>query len=223
MKRPYKRRRILVDTFQYRLLAFNLMYFLTILFIFAAALFLPLMIRLQSDVLSFVEKQEVANEFLLFHSRVWPAIFIIFVLLALHSVFISHRIAGPLYQFRNILEAVTAGNLTVRATIRESDYLHREAAVINDMIAHLNTRIRDIEDHSEELQAGLVELKKAIGSGATEEVNQTIRNLEAQMDRLKLSVDQFRTGAQETRVGHRIAEEIMSTPHPGDSGSIIRS
>ena len=82
----YKRRRILLESFQYRLLVINLIYFVTILLIFAGALFLPLILQLRSGSLSVIEQGEVAGLFLSLHARVWPAMFVVFVLLALHSV-----------------------------------------------------------------------------------------------------------------------------------------
>ncbi|MGH7274407.1 MAG: hypothetical protein ACREIQ_08125, partial [Nitrospiria bacterium] len=83
-----KRRRILIESIQYRLLVINLTYFVTILLIFAGALFLPLILQLQSGSLSVLEQGEVAGQFLALHARVWPAMSVVFVLLALHSVLV---------------------------------------------------------------------------------------------------------------------------------------
>ncbi|MFQ5897232.1 MAG: hypothetical protein ACE5JN_03205 [Candidatus Methylomirabilia bacterium] len=192
MKR-YKRRQILVDAFQYRLLGINLLHFLTILMIFAAALFAPLMIQLDSGTLSWGEKQEVASEFLSLHARVWPPLFATLVLLSIHAIFVSHRIAGPLYQFRKLFTLVAQGNLSVRATIRKHDYLGKDAESINEMIAALRTRITGIEEQYEEVHAVLTELKRAIDSSSVEDMNEQIKHLELRMDRLKVSVNQFRT------------------------------
>ncbi|MGH7273198.1 MAG: hypothetical protein ACREIQ_01900, partial [Nitrospiria bacterium] len=125
-KRPYKRRRILIDDGQYRLLVFNLIYFFSILLIIAASLFIPPMIQLESASLSLIQKQAVANHLLSLHTRLWPALLVLFVLLAIHSVFVSHRIWGALYRFRSVFKAVAEGNLSVRATIRKNDYLRKE-------------------------------------------------------------------------------------------------
>ncbi len=100
VKRPYKRRRILIDAFQYRLLMANLAYFGTIVLVFAVVVFLPLVFQLRPG-----KAEELADEFLSFHARLWPALFIVLVLLAFHSVLLSHRIAGPLYRFRSVLRA----------------------------------------------------------------------------------------------------------------------
>lgn len=175
--RPYKRRRILVDSMQYRLLGVDLLHFHAILLIFAAALFAPLMIQLDSASLSSGEKQAVAREFLSLHARLWPPLIVALVLLALHSVLVSHRIAGPLYQFRNIFKLIAQGNLSVRATIRKRDYLRKDADSINEMIAALETRITGIEEQCDDAESVLTELKRAIDSGSAEEMNEHIKNL----------------------------------------------
>ena len=111
MKRSYRRRRIVVDGLQYRLLAINLLYFLVILLILAAFLFTPLVLKLRdgTTLLSAAEQQEVASQFLTLHKRIWPALLITFGLLSVHSILVSHRIAGPLYQFRRILKGLRDG------------------------------------------------------------------------------------------------------------------
>ncbi len=68
-KRPYKRRQILVDRFQYQLVLINLLYFLAILLIFSAALFVPLIIQLESST-PLSEQEVVAIQFLSLHARV---------------------------------------------------------------------------------------------------------------------------------------------------------
>ncbi|MCI0410047.1 MAG: methyl-accepting chemotaxis protein [Acidobacteria bacterium] len=223
MMRPYRRRRILVDNLQYRLLALNLIYFFTILLIFAGALFVPLIIQLESRTLSFAAKQEVASQFLFLDARVWPAILIVFVLLAIHSVFASHRIAGPLYRFRRVFEAVAEGNLTARAIIRKNDYLVTDADTINAMIATLNTRITRIEQQHGKVRALFAELKRAAKSGSMEEMQQTIEMLGTQMEQLKVYLDQFKIAGNETSVEDKAARNPVQPSPPAASARIARS
>lgn len=206
--RPYKRRRILIESYQYRLLIINLIYFITILLVFAATLFLPLILKLRSGSLSAMEQGEVAGQFLTLHARVWPAMFVVFVLLALHSIFVSHRIAGPLYRFRNIFGAVAGGDLSVRASLRKSDYLEKESDSLNEMIASLRTKIEGIQKHSNEMQGVLPALKTSIESGSLEDIHQHIEDLRVQMERLRMSIGQFRTHPDETGGGGTLMSPV---------------
>ena len=191
--RPYKRRRILIESYQYRLLFINLLYFCIILLIFAAALFLPLILKLRSGSASVIEQGELAGQFLALHARVWPAMLVVFVLLALHSTFVSHRIAGPLYRFRKVFGAVATGDLSVRANLRKGDYLGKESESLNEMIASLRAKIESIQSHHVETQTVLTALKRSIERGSIEDMQRQLEELHVQMEELKASIRQFRT------------------------------
>jgi methyl-accepting chemotaxis protein len=190
--RPYKRRRILIDHFQYRLLIINLLYFCTILLIFATALFLPLILQLYSQTLSPTEQAEAASQFLSLHARVWPAVFVVFILLTIHSVFISHRIAGPLYRFRKIFQAVANGDLSSHRPLRKHDYLRKEWDSINEMITSLRRKVKGIEDPYNEARALVEALEQAVEGGSRDEMIQSIERLRSKMERIQVSLDHFR-------------------------------
>ena len=211
MTRSYRRRRIVVDGLQYRLLAINLLYFLVILLILAAFLFTPLVLKLRDGTtLSAVEQQEVASQFLTLHKRIWPALLITFGLLSVHSILVSHRIAGPLYQFRRILKALRDGDLTVRATFRSNDYLRKEEAIINEMIEAFRAKIKNIDAQSWHLRAGLGALEQAIDGSTVDTLRERIGSLEAGAERLQVSVDQFMTEAEAGRTNEGIAGHATS-------------
>jgi len=191
--RPYKRRRILIESYQYRLLFINLLYFCIILLIFAAALFLPLILKLRSGSASVIEQGELAGQFLALHARVWPAMLVVFVLLALHSTFVSHRIAGPLYRFRKVFGAVARGDLSVRAKLRKGDYLGKESESLNEMIASLRAKIESIQSHHVETQTVLTALKQSIERGSIEDMQRQLEDLHVQMEELNASIGQFHT------------------------------
>lgn len=192
-----RRRRILISAFQYRLLMVDIAHFGTIVLIFALVVFLPLMLQLRSSTSrSPAEAQELADAFLFLHARLWPALILVLILLAFHSVLISHRIAGPLYRFQRVFRAVAEGDLSVRATIRRRDYLTQEADLVNEMIAALRTRIMAIEDHSTAIRAGIGDLKRTIEGGPGEGVGETLDGLDARMKHLLTCLAQFRTGAR---------------------------
>ena len=196
--RPYKRRRILIESYQYRLLFINLLYFSIILLIFAAALFLPLILKLRSGSASVIEQGELAGQFLALHARVWPAMLVVFVLLALHSTFVSHRIAGPLYRFRKVFGAVASGDLSVRANLRKDDYLGKEAESLNEMIASLRAKIASIQSHQIEMQKVLTVLKQSIDQGSSQDMRRQLEELHVQIQELEVSIRQFRTHPEPT-------------------------
>jgi len=193
VKRPFRRRRILIGAFQYRLLKANLAYFATIVLVFAVVVFLPLALQIRSSsTLSPVRAEELADGFLFLHARLWPALFVVLVLLAYHSVLISHRIAGPLYRFRSIFRAVAEGDLLVWVRLRPTDYLTQEADLLNEMIGALRQKISGIEEQSIALRAAFSELRRTLQDGSREGIDEMLEELDMGMEHLETRLGQFR-------------------------------
>jgi methyl-accepting chemotaxis protein len=160
----------------------------------SAALFLPLMLQLGSSaVVSSPEAQRVADQFELLHSRFWPVVAVVSLLLLVHGVFFSHRIAGPLYRFRLIFQSVASGDLTVRTSIRKSDYLHVEAQCLGEMVGALREKIARIEAHHADIAPQLERLKQAAARGSFREVEQEADRLRATIDQLAQAMEPFQT------------------------------
>jgi methyl-accepting chemotaxis protein len=164
--RRHKRRQFLIDPLQYHLLLVNLTYFFTIVLVFAAAVFAPTMMDMNSG--SWEQRQDAANQFLSLHARIWPAVLVLFALLVAHSVVMSHRIAGPLYRFRRVFSQISEGDLAIRAVIRKRDYLRKEADSINQMIAGLCDKVQSIEAESAELAAIVDAIDEAVTTDSPE-------------------------------------------------------
>ena len=193
MSRPRFRRHFLWDTVQPRFLGLSLLYVVVVIAAVSGALFLPLMLQLDHLPLSSVEAQRVADQFELLHSRFWPAVAVVSVLLIVHGVFFTHRIAGPLYRFRSIFQSVANGDLTVRTSIRKSDYLHVEAQCLGEMVSALREKIGRIEAHHADMTPQLERLKAAAARGAMREVEQEADRLRATVEQLAQDMEPFQT------------------------------
>ncbi len=192
-----KRRSVLLDNFQVRLLVINLVYFLAIILVCAIMLFGPAVLDLQNETISWDLRHEAATQFLSLHTRLWPAMIVLFLLLTIHSIRVSHRIAGPLFRFRQTFESVAEGDLKVRVTLRHRDYLVREAGSINDMLEGLSERIRSIQDRSDDIVALTADLRTSIHGDSTATLEQRAIELESQLARLRADLQQFKTRSSE--------------------------
>ncbi len=210
MSRPRFRRHFLWDTVQPRFLGLSLCYVVVVIVAVSAALFLPLMLQLDHLSLSSSEAQRVAEQFELLHSRFWPVVAVVSLLLIVHGVFFSHRIAGPLYRFRRIFQSVASGDLTVRTSIRKSDYLHIEAQCLGEMVNALREKVGRIEAHHAEMAPQLERLKQAAARGSFREVEQETDRLRATVEQLAQAMEPFQTESN--------AAEEKPAPLPSASG-----
>jgi methyl-accepting chemotaxis protein len=187
----FKRRHLIVDRFQYRLVAISATHFGLALLVFLTALLLPLMLQLDDPAVDYLEKKRVADVLLFFNEQVWLPLGAVFLLLTVHSLFVSHRICGPLYRFRAVFKALGQGNLDVRANIRKHDYLQAEARAINDMIGSLQARIHDLAEQTELLAKGTDQLKEAMDAGAKTEARKALEAVTARVEGLRGRVASF--------------------------------
>ncbi len=134
------RKQIFVDRLQYKFLAIIVIYILLAITLSAFLVFLPSILQMSSSEIN-EQQYQAARELLLLHKRFWPAILSVTLLISAHSIFIFHRVFGPLYSFRSVFKKVAEGNLSVITRIRKNDFLHTEEIAIREMITSLKTTI----------------------------------------------------------------------------------
>ena len=181
----FKRRRILVDRFQYRLVAISAGHFLLVLIVFIASMLVPLMITLDDPSASYIEKQRVADVLLFFHEQMWLPLLAVFLLLTVHSLSVSHRIAGPLYRFRAVYKTLSEGDLAIRANIRKNDYLHADARALNEMIQALQTRVGGLEGQVRQLKEEAAQVTASANAGSNADVRKAAERVESRLEDLR--------------------------------------
>ena len=92
------------------------------------------------------------------------------------TLFISHRIAGPLYRFKKVLGSLGEGNFALAFKIRHKDSLQDMSVAFNDMIANVQKKFEvidtDLKNLKGKLEAGdLKEIKKSVS-----EVDKALHN-----------------------------------------------
>jgi len=61
------------------------------------------------------------------------------------TLFVSHKIYGPLYRFKKVMEKLAEGDFSEDFRLRHSDQLRELADTFNNMIAKLRERFKNIE------------------------------------------------------------------------------
>ena len=217
MAKTNRRKQVLIHDVQYRLLTVNLAYFTTILFVFAMVLFAPLAYQLGRTDLSDATRQIVSDEFLLFNERIWPALLIAFLCLSAHSIYMSHRIGGPLYQFRSALKRLASGDLTARVRLRRGDYLTSEADALNALRDSLGASLRDTQQQLFELCTELNMLRTDVREGVARQIDESLSNLEDKAVLMQHSLSRFRTEDKPEGLGY-----LPGTGIDADDDKVVR-
>ena len=65
-------------------------------------------------------------------------------------IFLSHRIAGPLYRFEKSLGEIKTGNLSYRIRLRRTDQLEELQDALNDFIQDMDSKVSEIKKEASE-------------------------------------------------------------------------
>ena len=129
----HRRRTRIVDR-QFQLgLAVRLLLVLTILFAVGLLLaFAPsyYVLATTNDLKSL---EPAAAEFLILHKRLWPMVLLSLAGIFLYTIFISRRIAGPLYRINAILRALIEDRDPPVVKFRDDDYFQPTAALLKEL------------------------------------------------------------------------------------------
>lgn len=198
LQNPHTQRRRLafVHPIQARLLILPLTYTMMIALLLAIPVFRPLMQALDNPALSWQERAVVATDLLNLHARYWPwALGAVAVLTihCLHSLRVVHRIAGPLYRFKQLYREIGEGDLSIRATLRQHDYLTPEADLLNRMTAQLQARISTSKQAQTTLALDVERLKEAVAREHNPTLATLVQQTEQDLASLKESLDWFKT------------------------------
>ena len=195
LSRILRRRRFVVDSsLQFKLLLYSVGYILFYVAAIGAGLFLPLMFKLSKADQASPEALAIATSFLYLHYHFWPVALLSIIVVALHSILISHRVAGPLYRFRLIFQDLKEGAIPRAAHLRRKDFLQAEMQSVNEMLAGLSSIISEIQKAGELLEQSIAEYKRRAALPGDPGISRCIEELAERGDLL----------AQATRTIHII-------------------
>jgi len=190
-----KRKNYLIEKhFQIKYMLLTMLLLLVYSFIFIAIIFAPYMLTLYFNY-PLVEKTEAARAILLLHAKVWPGIGIVILLFGAVSIFITHKIAGPLYRLKKSLSQVTEGNLNVVVKLRKWDDLQDLAEHVNILIGELRTFVTTLRNDYNLLSEYILELEHKIeikmlteesGREIINKVQESRKNIENALKKFKI-------------------------------------
>ncbi len=120
-------------------------------------------------------------------------ILILGVAISIVSVFLSHRIAGPLYRLEKSVEDISKGNLSFRINLRRKDEVKELANLINGMIDTLSGRIQDIRLHTDAVRKALAGLSEDLAAegAASERIRELLEKALDSVENLEKALSFF--------------------------------
>ncbi|PKK92078.1 MAG: hypothetical protein CVV64_01280 [Candidatus Wallbacteria bacterium HGW-Wallbacteria-1] len=107
------------------------------------------------------------------------------LIVAMISLFVTHRMAGPVYRFERVIEDMLSGRLNFTFKIRDKDEFKELASMLDSLIGEYCVRIDTIKDETQQIRETLDD-----NSTDSESRNQRVR---AGLEKVGKELDFFRT------------------------------
>jgi methyl-accepting chemotaxis protein len=99
----------------------------------------------QAELLSAQEQETLHNALKSVNKALLPKMIILIAIIFVGGIFISHRIAGPMYHFEKSARAIRDGDLNVNFNIRKTDEMKDVAVDLEKMVESLHDDIAKIK------------------------------------------------------------------------------
>lgn len=195
--RTYKRRfrNYFIDTrFQTKYLLVTILLLLAYTFIFTFILFSPSILTLYFDY-PLAEKTEAARTLLVLNSTVWPMIGAAILILGTFSIFLTHKIAGPIYRLKQALTELIDGNLDERIRLRKWDDLQELEEQVNHLSDELRSYVSTLKNDHGQLSNYINQLEEEINAKAlnTETGRGIISQMQSQQKAIAVTLERFKS------------------------------
>jgi len=191
--RPYKRKHYFINKkiqIKYALFTVSLLILYTMILL--AAIFAPYVMALFLD-LPLSQKAEAAEVLLLLHNNIWPGIGLIIVLFGAFSIFITHKLAGPVFVFERMAKDIAGGDLTIRVKLRKGDDLLDLSGDLNQMADNLESLLINLDEEYKKLSSYVAELRKELESRNISEhtIIEIAKKIDEDKDDIRKTLDRY--------------------------------
>lgn len=175
-RQPVRRRRFYVHGIQRKYIFLSLVPLIISAFLIVVFLFIPLDVLLYSSAAP-AAKTAIVQDLRALGFRIWPAIFLGMVISAFMSVFVTHRFAGPLYRFHQVVDQMAAGDLSGQFKLRKGDDLVELEMAMNRAIESLAGTIQQAQRPLGDLAHRLETLLEGIREGSGHSLEKDLAEL----------------------------------------------
>ncbi len=182
----FRRRKLLIKpSFQLKYAVYIASFLLIYTILLGFLIFFPLQKALEAST-SLEERAAISREILVIHKRLWPGFFAVILLVGLHSIVTTHRIAGPLFRVEATLRKIIQGDFSQRIKLRRHDEFIEFEELVNQLAEMLEAAIREGRIAREGIKEEMRELCTLVlqDPGVGHELKSRANNLASSLNRI---------------------------------------
>jgi methyl-accepting chemotaxis protein len=189
------RKRFYVHSIQRKYAILTCLLLMAYTFVLAVALFLPPALKLGSG-LPLEEQALAATQFIALSDRLWPAILLSVPAFMLLSIWITHRLGGPIYRLEQSLKRIASGDLGLEVRFREGDDLQELAALVNQVVRQKEDALRTVQAVHQRLLETLGGVRSK--SFTPEQLSQVLEQIDIQIEDIETLLKRYKLGPPES-------------------------
>jgi len=189
----FKRRKFFIDKkLQTKYIVLTILLLVIYTFLFVAILIFPYIVPLTFDA-PIEEQAEAARMLLTLHKSIWPALGIVILIMSSVSIFITHKVAGPVYRFKKALAEISSGNLDISIKLRDKDDLKDLAEEFNLVTSDLRGLVTTLREDDETMSSCISELEDKIKSNqiSNETGQELIKKMQARKESIAQALNKY--------------------------------
>jgi methyl-accepting chemotaxis protein len=181
----FRRRKVLIKPSSQLRLALAVFIYVTLYsLLLGLVIFFPLYMemRVARDI---YEQAALSRVVLYLHGRFWVGLVFVAVLGGVHAVFSSHRFVGPMYRFEKMVEALTAGDYSMRIKTRKGDAFKEMEVLLNGLADSIEGTCRKEDAFSQDVKGRIEAVERWLASdakAAPEEVRARLKEVVRHID-----------------------------------------
>jgi methyl-accepting chemotaxis protein len=193
------RKRFYVHSIQRKYALLTCLLLMAYTFVLAVALFLPPALKLGSR-LPLEEQALAATQFIALSDRLWPAILLSVPAFMLLSIWITHRLGGPIYRLEQSLKQIASGDLGLQVRFREGDDLQELAGLVNQIVRQKEDALRTVQAVHQRLLETLGGVRSK--SFTPEQLSQVLEKIEIQIEDIEALLKRYNLSRPESNPEH---------------------
>jgi len=189
------RKRFYVHSIQRKYAFLTCLLLLAYTVVLAGALFIPPALKLGSG-LPLEEQALAATQFIALSDRLWPAILLSVPAFMLLTIWITHRLGGPIYRLEQSLKLIASGDLGMEVRFRAGDDLKELAVLVNQIVRQKEDALRTVQAVHQRLLQTLGGVRSK--SFNSEQLSQVLEQIDIQVEDIETLLKRYKLNPPES-------------------------
>ena len=139
----------------------------------------------EAEILSAQQQEALKNALSAVNRSLIPKVVMLSVVIFIAGIFISHKIAGPMYRIERSAEAIQSGDLSVSFKIRKGDEMKDTASALEHMVNSLQADFVKIKSADEALDKKIDSIASQIKKEDAERMKLIVREIDGVLSKYK--------------------------------------